>query len=73
MGTETEIAGGQRKRGGGSRSHNEAMAELYLDDPSLAVDILQTMLEQGDMDLYAMEVLVRQMAVAFKDGRVVPK
>lgn len=55
------------------RPHDEAMAELYRDDPSFAVDILQTMLEEGDSDLSGMQVLVRQMAIAFKDGRVVPK
>ena len=73
MGAEAEIAVGQGKRGRRDRSNDEAMAELFRDDPSFAVGILQTMLEEDDPDLGAMQMLVRQMTIAFKDGRVVAK
>lgn len=52
-------------------SHDESMAEVYRDDPELAVEVLDSILEDGDLDL--MRIVVRQLAIAFKDGRVVPK
>lgn len=52
-------------------SHDESMAEVYRDDPALAVEVLDSVVEDGDMD--EMRLVVRQLAIAFKDGQVVPK
>ncbi len=44
------------------RSHNEAMAELFRDDPAFAVDYLNSVIEEGDQaDLL---MALRQLAVA---------
>ncbi|MCK9508873.1 MAG: addiction module antidote protein, partial [Pigmentiphaga sp.] len=31
-----------------SRKHDEAMAELYRNDPALALDVINDILEEGD-------------------------
>lgn len=44
------------------RSHNEAMAELFRDDPAFAVDYLNSVIEEGDQaDLL---MALRQLAAA---------
>ena len=47
------------------------MAEVYRDDPALAVEVLDSIVEDGGLD--ELRIVVRQLAIAFKDGRVVPK
>lgn len=46
-----------------SKPHDEAMAELYRSDPALAVDILNSILENGDQA--ELLTVLRQMAQAF--------
>ena len=45
------------------RPHDEAMAELYRDDPAYAVQLLNIILEDGDQS--ELLVALRQMAKAF--------
>ena len=45
------------------RSHDEAMAEAYRADPALAIDLLKSILEDGDRG--AILTVLRQMAMAF--------
>jgi probable addiction module antidote protein len=45
------------------RAHDEAMAELYREDPALAVEMLNGILEDGDQG--ELMVALRQMTKAF--------
>ncbi len=45
------------------RSHDEAMADLYSEDPALAVELLNSILEDGDQG--ELMIALRQMAKAF--------
>lgn len=45
------------------RSHDEAMADLYREDPALAVELLNSILEDGDQG--ELMIALRQMAKAF--------
>lgn len=51
------------------RSHDEAMAELYRDDPDYAVRLLNSILEEGDLG--ELLVVLRQMTKAFGGMQVV--
>ena len=46
-----------------SRPNDEAMAELYRDDPALALDVINGILEDGDQA--ELLIVLRQMAQAF--------
>lgn len=46
-----------------SRSHDEAMAELYRKDPALALDVINGILEDGDQS--ELLTVLRQLAQAF--------
>lgn len=46
-----------------SREHDAAMAELYRDDPALAVDVINGILEDGDQA--ELLTVLRQLAQAF--------
>lgn len=46
-----------------SREHDEAMAELYRDDPALALDVINGILEDGDQA--ELLTVLRQLAQAF--------
>lgn len=46
-----------------SRAHDEAMAELYRDDPALALDVINGILEDGDQA--ELLTVLRQLAQAF--------
>ena len=46
-----------------SRPHDEAMAELYRSDPEFALQLLNSLLEDGDQG--ELLVILRQMAGAF--------
>ncbi|MCG5261397.1 addiction module antidote protein [Cupriavidus gilardii] len=46
-----------------SRPHDEAMAELYRSDPSLALDVINGILEDGDQG--ELLTVLRQLAQAF--------
>ena len=45
------------------RSHDEAMADLYSEDPALAVELLNSILEDGEQA--ELLIALRQMAKAF--------
>lgn len=45
------------------RAHDDAMAELYHEDPALAVELLNSILEDGDQG--ELMVALRQMTKAF--------
>jgi probable addiction module antidote protein len=45
------------------RSHDDDMAEMYRDDPAFALEILNSILEEGDQG--ELMVTLRQMAKAF--------
>lgn len=45
------------------RSHDDAMAELYREDPEYARQLLNSILEDGDQG--ELLVILRQMAIAF--------
>ncbi|MBJ7309766.1 DNA-binding protein [Rugamonas sp. CCM 8940] len=45
-----------------SRPHDEAMAELFRDDPSFALDLINNILEDGDQA--ELLIVLRQMALA---------
>lgn len=45
------------------RPHDEAMAEMYRDDPAYAVQLLNSILEDGDQS--ELLIALRQMAKAF--------
>ena len=45
------------------RTHDEAMAELYRDDPAYALQLLNSILEDGDQS--ELLIALRQMAKAF--------
>ncbi|WP_165557537.1 hypothetical protein [Pseudomonas sp. BGI-2] len=47
------------------RSHDEAMVDLFRDDPGYADELLSIVLEEGDKEELA--IVVRQMAKAFGD------
>lgn len=46
-----------------SRPHDDAMAELYRDDPTLALEVVNGILEDGDQA--ELLIVLRQMAEAF--------
>ncbi|AYD66797.1 addiction module antidote protein [Achromobacter sp. LC458] len=46
-----------------SRPHDEAMAELYRDDPALAVDLINSVLEDGTQA--ELLIALRQLTQAF--------
>jgi probable addiction module antidote protein len=46
-----------------SRAHDEAMAELYRDDPEFALQVINNILEDGDQA--ELLIVLRQMAKAF--------
>ncbi|SEJ94087.1 DNA-binding protein [Achromobacter sp. NFACC18-2] len=46
-----------------SRSHDEAMAELYRKDPALAADLINDVLADGDQA--ELLIALRQLALAF--------
>ncbi len=46
-----------------SRGHDEAMAELYRDDPVLALEVINGILEEGDQA--ELLTVLRQLAQAF--------
>ncbi len=46
-----------------SRSHDEAMAELYRNDPGLAADLINSVLEDGDQA--ELLIALRQLTLAF--------
>lgn len=45
-----------------SRSHDEAMAELFRDDPAFALDLINNILEDGEQA--ELLIVLRQMALA---------
>ena len=45
-----------------SRSHDDAMSELYRSDPALALDVINGILEEGDQA--ELLVMLRQLAQA---------
>jgi probable addiction module antidote protein len=45
------------------RSHDDAMAEVYRDDPAFALQVLNSILEDGDQE--ELLITLRQMAKAF--------
>ena len=46
-----------------SRPHDDAMAELYLNDPALAMDVVNSILKDGDQA--ALLIVLRQITQAF--------
>lgn len=46
-----------------SRAHDEAMAELYRDDPEFALQVINSILEDGDQA--ELLIVLRQMTKAF--------
>ena len=46
-----------------SKPNDEAMAELYRDDPALALEVINSILEDGDQA--ELLIVLRQMAQAF--------
>ncbi|MNK38905.1 hypothetical protein D3C87_575050 [compost metagenome] len=46
-----------------SRLHDEAMAELYRNDPALAVDLINSVLDDGDQA--ELLIALRQLTLAF--------
>jgi len=46
-----------------TRSHDEAMAELYAEDPAFAIDMLNSILEDGEPE--ELLIALRQMTKAF--------
>ncbi|WP_313456986.1 addiction module antidote protein [Stenotrophomonas sp.] len=51
------------------RSHDTAMAEIFRDDPGYAIDLLNSILEDGDQP--ELLIALRQMAEAFGGVRQV--
>ena len=45
------------------RSHDDAMAEIFRDDPAYALELLNSILEEGDQG--ELLITLRQMAKAF--------
>ncbi len=45
------------------RSHDDAMAEMYRDDPAFAMQLLNSILEEGDQG--ELLIVLRQMTKAF--------
>jgi len=52
-----------------SRPHDEAMAELYLSDPALALEVINGILEEGDQG--ELLTVLRHMTQAFGGVQVV--
>lgn len=52
-----------------SRTHDAAMAELYHSDPTLALDVINGILEDGDQA--ELLIVLRQLAQAFGGVQVV--
>ena len=48
-----------------SKSHDEAMAELYRNDPDFARQVINTILEDEDGDQGELLIVLRQMTKAF--------
>ena len=47
------------------RPHDEAMAELYADDPDFAIEVINSILEDGDQA--ELLIMLRQLSQAFGD------
>ena len=47
----------------GSRPHDDAMAELYRNDPALAIDVVNDILENGDQA--ELLIVLRQLTQAY--------
>lgn len=54
-----------------SRSHDEAMAEMYRSDPDLAVDLINSILEDGSQA--ELLIVLRQLTDAFGGVQAVAK
>ena len=52
-----------------SRSHDEAMAEIFQQDPAYALELLNSILEDGDQG--ELLIVLRQMTKAFGGVQVV--
>jgi DNA-binding phage protein len=52
-----------------SRAHDEAMAELYRDDPEFALQVINNILDDGDQA--ELLIVLRQMAKAFGGVQVI--
>ncbi|MFQ6371746.1 DNA-binding protein [Shewanella sp. YIC-542] len=53
------------------RSHDEAMAEVFKKDPQYAIDMLNSILEDGELD--ELLITLRQVSLAFGGSRNVAK
>ena len=53
-----------------SRSHDDAMAELYRSDPVLAVETINTILADGDPA--ELRIVMRQLALAYPPAQLPP-
>jgi len=54
-----------------SKPHDEAMAELYANDPALALDVINGILEDGDQG--ELLIVLRQLTQAFGGVQAVAK
>lgn len=54
-----------------SRAHDEAMAEMYRKDPEFALQLLDSILEDGDQS--ELMITLRQMAKAFGGVQAIAK
>lgn len=54
-----------------SRPHDDAMAELYRSDPALALEVINSILEDGDQA--ELLIVLRQLAGAFGGVQAVAK
>lgn len=53
-----------------SRSHDDAMAELYRSDPALAVETINAILADGDPA--ELRIVMRQLALAYPPAQLPP-
>ena len=58
-----KIGKGERVMALRDKAHDEAMAEMYRDDPAFAMELLNSILEDGDQS--ELLIVLRQMAKAF--------
>lgn len=56
----------KRERAMKDRTHDEAMAEMYREDPAYALQLLDSILEDGDQG--ELLTILRQMAKVFDGG-----
>ena len=54
-----------------ARTHDDAMAELYRKDPSLAIELLNSILEDGEQG--ELMIAIRQLSKAFGGVRNIAK